>query len=75
MENASSTKSAIIDETKNIISKQVSNIDARIARMEVRLKIRENQYRQQLYKMQDLLNIAVLQGNQITTLTNSLADV
>ncbi|MDQ1271397.1 MAG: flagellar hook-associated protein 2 [Planctomycetota bacterium] len=75
VENASSTKSAIIDETKNIISKQVSNIDARIARMEVRLKIRENQYRQQLYKMQDLLNIAVLQGNQITTLTNSLADV
>lgn len=71
VENASSTKSAIIDETKNIISKQVSNLDARITRMEVRLKIRENQYRQQLYKMQDLLNSAVLQGNQIATLTNS----
>lgn len=73
VENASSTKNAIIDETKNIISKQVSNIDARVARMEVRLKIRENQYRQQLYKMQDLLNIAVLQGNQIMSLTNSFA--
>lgn len=75
VENASSTKSAIIDETKNIISKQVSNIDARIARMEIRLKIRENQYRQQLYKMQDLLNSAVLQGNQITTLVNSFAGI
>lgn len=75
VENASSTKSAIIDETKNIISKQVSNLDARIARMEIRLKIRENQYRQQLYKMQDLLNSAVLQGNQITTLVNSFAGV
>ena len=40
--------------------------------MEERLKIKENQYRQQLYTMQGLLNSAVLQGSQIVSFTNSI---
>ena len=40
--------------------------------MEERMAIKERQYSQQLYKMQDLLNGLVLQGNQITSMTNSL---
>lgn len=71
VEASSSNRSSIIDETKNVISKQITDIDTRIANMENRLSIKENLYRQQLYKMQDLLNIAVLQGSQITSLTNS----
>ncbi|NUO07162.1 MAG: flagellar filament capping protein FliD [Candidatus Brocadia sp.] len=71
VEGSSSNRSSIIDETKNVISKQITDIDTRIANMENRLSIKENLYRQQLYKMQDLLNIAVLQGSQITSLTNS----
>src|SRR3989339_527169 len=67
VESSSTSRGSIIDETKNVISNRITDIDSRITRMEARLKIKENQYRQQLYKMQDLLNTAVLQGNQITT--------
>ncbi|MBI2471671.1 MAG: flagellar filament capping protein FliD [Planctomycetes bacterium] len=66
-ESTSTTTGSIIDETKNVISTRVTSLENSIARMETRLKIRENQYRQQLYKMQDMLNTAVLQGNQITS--------
>ena len=62
----------IIEETKKIFSRQIENIDTRISRMEERLKIKENQYRQQLYTMQGLLNSAVLQGSQIVSFTNSI---
>ncbi|MCF6154455.1 MAG: hypothetical protein E3K36_04215 [Candidatus Brocadia sp.] len=71
VESSSSIRSSIIDETKNVISKQITDIDTRLSRMETRLAIKENQYRQQFYKMQDLLNNLVLQGNQITSLTQS----
>lgn len=71
VESSSSTRNSIIDETKDVISKQIEDIDVRIDRMETRLNIRENQYRQQFYKMQELLNNLVLQGNQITSLTQS----
>ncbi|MDO8140160.1 MAG: flagellar filament capping protein FliD [Candidatus Brocadiales bacterium] len=66
-ESTSTTTGSIIDETKKAISTRVTSLETSIARMETRLKIKENQYRQQLYKMQDLLNTAVLQGNQITS--------
>src|SRR3990167_6592868 len=69
-ESISTSRGSIIDETKNAISQRVTNIETSIARMETRLKMKENQYRQQLYKMQDLLNTAVLQGNQISSLTS-----
>ena len=69
-ESTSSSTGSIIDETKNVLSKRVTSIETSIARMETRLKIRENQYRQQLYKMQDLLNTAVLQGSQISLFTS-----
>jgi len=67
VESDSTSRGSIIDETKNVISNRITDIDSRITRMEARLKIKERHYRQQLYKMQDLLNTAVLQGNQITT--------
>ena len=67
VESSSTSRGSIIDETKNVISNRITDIETRITRMEARLKLKENQYRQQLYKMQDLLNTAVLQGNQITT--------
>lgn len=72
VESSSSNRSSIIDETKNVISKQITDIDTRLSRMETRLAIKENQYRQQFYKMQDLLNNLVFQGNQITSLTQSV---
>lgn len=71
VESSSSTRNSIIDETKSVISRQIEDINVRIDRMETRLSIRENQYRQQFYKMQELLNNLVLQGNQITSLTQS----
>jgi len=70
VESTSSTRGSIIYETKTTINKQITDINTRISRMEERLKIKENQYRQQLYKMQDLLNNLVLQGSQITSLIN-----
>ena len=70
VESTSSTRGSIINETKTTISKQITDINTRITRMEERLKIKENQYRQQLYKMQDMLNNLVLQGSQITSLIN-----
>lgn len=72
VESSSSDRSSIIDETKNVINKQITDLDTRISRMETRLSIKENQYRQQFYKMQDLLNNLVLQGSQITSLTQSM---
>jgi flagellar capping protein FliD len=70
VESTSSSRGSIIYETKTTISKQITDINTRITRMEERLKIKENQYRQQLYKMQDMLNNLVLQGSQITSLIN-----
>lgn len=72
VESPSLSRDSIIDETKKIFSRQIENIDARINRMEERLKLKENQYRQQLYTMQGLLNSAVLQGSQIVSFTNSI---
>ncbi len=72
VESSSSIRNSLIDETKNVINKQIEDIDVRMDRMETRLKLRENQYRQQFYKMQELLNNLVLQGNQITSLTQSV---
>ncbi|MEP9412090.1 MAG: flagellar filament capping protein FliD [Candidatus Brocadia sp.] len=72
VESSSSNRNSIIDETKNVISKQITDIDTRISRIETRLGIKENQFRQQFYKMQELLSNLVLQGNQITSLTQSL---
>ena len=69
-ESISTSRGSIIDETKSAISSQITNINTRISMMETRLSLKENQYRQQLYKMQDLLNTAVLQGNQISSLTS-----
>ena len=71
VESTSSSRGSIIYETKTTISKQITDINTRITRMEERLKIKENQYRQQLYKMQDMLNNLVLQGSQITSLISS----
>lgn len=73
VESSSSTRGSIIDETKTVLSNRVTAIDGRVKRMEERLAIKERQYRQQLYKMQDLLNSAVFQGNQITSMINSLS--
>lgn len=73
VESSSSDRDSIIDETKEVISNQITDLDTRISRMETRLKIKENQYRQQFYKMQDLLNNLVLQGSQITSLTQSIS--
>jgi len=39
--------------------------------METRMALREAQYRQQFYKMQELLNSAVLQNNQIGSMMSS----
>lgn len=72
VESSSSSRNSIIDETKNVISKQITDIDTRISRMETRLGIKENQFRQQFYKMQELLSNLVIQGNQITSLTQSV---
>lgn len=72
VESPSPSRESIIDETKKIFSRQIENIDTRINRMEERLRIKENQYRQQLYTMQGLLNSAVLQGSQIISFTNSM---
>src|SRR3990167_9202532 len=70
-ESISTSRGSIIDETKSAISQRVTNLETSIARMETRLKMKENQYRQQLYKMQDLLNTAVLQGSSISSLTSA----
>ena len=70
-ESISTSRGSIIDETKSAISQSVTNLETSIARMETRLKMKENQYRQQLYKMQDLLNTAVLQGSSISSLTSA----
>lgn len=72
VESSSLSRDSIIEETKKIFSRQIDNIDTRINRMEERLKIKENQYRQQLYTMQGLLNNAVFQGSQIVSFTNSV---
>ena len=71
-ESSSTSTGSIIDETKNAISKRITGIDTSIARMESRLKLKENQYRKQLYIMQDMLNTAVSQGNQITSFLSYL---
>lgn len=71
VESSTSDKGSIIDETKTAISKSVSSIDTRISRMETRMALREAQYRQQFYKMQELLNSAVLQNNQISSMMSS----
>jgi len=72
VESSSLSRDSIIEETKKTLSRQIENIDTRINRMEERLKIKENQYRQQLYTMQGLLNSAVFQGSQILSFTNSV---
>lgn len=72
VESSSSVRGSIIDETKTVLSNRITALDGRIKRMEERMAIKERLYSQQLYKMQDLLNNAVLQGNQITSMTNSL---
>ena len=56
----------------NVINNRITGIDDSITRMEERLALREKQYSQQLYQMQGLLNDLVLQGNQITTMTNTI---
>jgi len=68
VESTSTSRDSIIDETKTVISKRITDIETRTTRLEARLKLKENQYRQQLYKMQDMLTSAVLQGNQISSL-------
>ncbi|MEK7776696.1 MAG: flagellar filament capping protein FliD, partial [Planctomycetota bacterium] len=73
VESSSATRGSIIDETKSVLSSRVTSLDDRIKRMEERMAIKQRQYSQQLYKMQDLLNRFVLQGNQIASMTNSLA--
>lgn len=73
VESTSSSRGSIIDETKTVLSQRIKGLDSNIKRMQERLALREKQYSKQLYKMQDLLNVAVLQGNQITSMTNSLA--
>ncbi len=73
VESSSATRGSIIDETKSVLSSRVTSLDGRIKRMEERMALKERQYSQQLYKMQDLLNSTVLQGNQIASMTNSLA--
>ncbi len=65
VESTSTTRGSIIDETKNVISRQMNGVDTMVGRMESRLKIIERQYRQRLTQMQDLLNSAALQGQQI----------
>lgn len=71
VESTSSTTGSLIDNTKSTINTQITGINNRIKGMETRLSLKENQYRQQLSKMQELLNNLVLQGSQITMLTNS----
>ncbi|MBM4055253.1 MAG: hypothetical protein FJ264_11425 [Planctomycetes bacterium] len=71
VESTSSAKGSLIDETKETLNDQITSINSRIKSMETRMGIRENQYRQQFFKMQEILNNLVLQGSQITTLTNS----
>ena len=73
VESTSSSKGSIIDETKTVLSQRIKGLDSNIKRMQERLALTEKQYSKQLYKMQDLLNIAVLHGNQISSMTNSLA--
>ncbi|MDO8744494.1 MAG: flagellar filament capping protein FliD [Candidatus Brocadiaceae bacterium] len=68
VESTSTSRGSIIDETKSVISNRITDIETRTTRLEARLKLKENQYRQQLYKMQDLLTSAVLRGNQISSL-------
>lgn len=75
VKNTVSTRSSIIDETTKVVNTRITGINSSIDRMNVRLAIKENQYRQQLYKMQDILNGLVLQGNQLTTLTNSVMNM
>ncbi|MDR4509105.1 MAG: flagellar filament capping protein FliD [Candidatus Brocadiaceae bacterium] len=71
VESSSETQGSIIDETKNVFSTQITSIDSRIERMNERLALKENNYRQQFFKMQSILNNLVLQGSQITSITNS----
>ena len=73
VESTSSSRGSIIDETKTVVSQRIKGLDSNIKRMQERLALTEKQYSKQLYKMQDLLNVAVLQGNQITSMNNSLA--
>ncbi|MCF6149824.1 MAG: flagellar filament capping protein FliD [Candidatus Kuenenia sp.] len=71
VESTSSTTGSLIDETKDTLNDQITSLNNRIKSMETRMEIKENQYRQQFFKMQELLNNLVLQGSQITMLTNS----
>jgi len=73
VESSSSARGSIIDETKTVLSQRIKGLDSSIKRMQERLVVTEKLYSKQLYKMQDLFNIAVLQGNQITSMTNSLS--
>jgi len=72
VESTSSTTGSIIDETKEVLNSQISSLNNRIESMEKRLEIKENQYRQKFTKMQNLLNNLVLQGSQISSLTQSI---
>lgn len=72
VESSSSTRGSIIDETKTVISQRIKGLDSNIKRMQERLILTEKQYSKQLYKMQDMFNRVVLQGNQITNMTNAL---
>lgn len=69
--STATNRSSIIDGATNTISKRITGLDASISRMQTRLQLQQNQYSQQLYKMQNLLNNVVAQGSQISSLINT----
>ncbi|NIA28956.1 MAG: flagellar filament capping protein FliD [Actinobacteria bacterium] len=62
------TDNGIIDERKDVIQDQISDLNARSDRLKERLNIKEDQYRAQLAQMQNLF----IQVNQERSLINSI---
>jgi flagellar hook-associated protein 2 len=62
----------IIDGRKDIIQDRIQDIDDRVDKYQVRLSIKERQYRNELYAVQNLLNRAVQQQNLMTSILDSV---
>ena len=62
----------IIDGRKDIIEDQIQDIDKRVDKYQVRLSIKERQYRNELYAVQNLLNRTIQQQNLMSSILESV---
>ncbi len=69
------TDNGILDERKNILQDQISDLNLRSDRLEERLSIKEQQYRVQLTQMQDLYNQAVQEQSLLSSILGSVGQI